>query len=177
MEKIFTDEANPVPSVQIDFSSAINIIQINHIFNRDIKPNILKDVDVIVETENDLIFVEVKNSNRIDATKPNFKPKSDKKLNDVALKFYDSLLFTTFINFASHKRKIYCYLVEVDKGDSVLRNDIKILLADRLPFKLQIQNNLPTKMIDSLEVLSFDEWNQKFPQFPLTRLVDEITKN
>ena len=177
MEKIFTDEPNPVPSVQIDFSSAINTIQINQIFNYAIKPNILKDVDIIVETENDLIFIEVKNSNRVDVINPNFNPKSDKKLNDVALKFYDSLLFTIFDNFANHKRKIYCYLVEVAGGDSVLRNETKILLADRLPFALQVQNKLPTKMIDELEVLSFAEWNQKFPQFPLTRLVDEITKN
>ena len=32
-------------------------------------------------------------------------------------------------------------------------------------------------MIDELNVMSIGEWNEKYPQFPITRLIEEICPN
>ena len=178
MEKIFTDESNETTpsSLQIDFSEALWATnKLNSIFHdAGIQ---LNDVDFIAETDEELIFVECKNANRIDAAKPDFNPADDKKLNVVARKYYDSLNFCMFIGRGLRKRKIYCFVVESKAGSRTLKTQWKILLAKRLPFELQKQNSFPIKMIDELNVMSISEWNEKYPQFPIKRLVDAISEN
>lgn len=179
MEKIFTDENTETtsPSLQIDFSKALWATdKLNSIFHNAGVP--LNDVDFIVETNEELIFVECKNANRIDAANPDgFNPKEDKKLTVIARKYYDSLNFCTFEQRGLKKRKIYCYIIEAKAGSITLRNELKILISKRLPFELQRQNHFQTKMIDKFYVMSINEWNDKYPQFPITRLVKEICQN
>ena len=177
MEKFFQDEEPS--SLQIDFTKAIWATdQLNKIFH-NAGMFILKDVDFVAETETEIIFVECKNSNRVDAENAEaFNPKSDKHINGVAQKYYDSLSFLKFTDKNLHKKKIFCYIIESKSGDSVLRNFLRTRIANLLPFKLQRQEILPcTTMIDEFFVLSFAEWNKKFPQFPLTRLTDAICQN
>ena len=178
MEKIFTDESNETtpPSLQIDFSEALWATdKLNSIFhNAGIQ---LNDVNFIAETDEELIFVECKNANRIDAANPEYNPADDKRLNITARKYYDSLNFCMFSERGLRKRKIYCFIVEAKLGSLTLRNRLKILLAKRLPFELQKQNHFPVKMIDELNVMSVSEWNEKYPQFPITRLIEEICPN
>ena len=105
MEKIFTDESNETtpPSLRIDFSESLWATdKLNSIFHNAGIP--LNDVDFIVETEEELIFVG-------------------------------------------------------------------------LPFELQKQNQFSIKMIDELNVMRIGEWNEKYPQFPITRLIEEICPN
>ena len=119
MEKIFTDENTKTtsPSLQIDFSKALWATDaLYEIFHDAGVP--LNDVDFIAETDEELIFVECKNANRID-----------------------------------------------------------VLISKRLPFELQLQNLFQTKMIDAFYVISINEWNDKYPQFSITRLVKEICQN
>lgn len=178
MERIFTDESNETtpPSLQIDFSKALWATdKLNSIFHNAGIP--LNDVDFIVETDEELIFVECKNANRIDAVNPDFNPADDKRLNIIARKYYDSLNFCTFSERGLMKRKIYCFIVEAKLGSLTLRNQWKILLAKRLPFELQRQNQFSIKMIDELNVVSIAEWNEKYQQFPITRLIEEICPN
>lgn len=178
MEKIFTDESNETtpPSLQIDFSETLWATdKLNSIFHTAGIP--LSDVDFIAETEEELIFVECKNANRIDAANPDFNPADDKRLTIIARKYYDSLNFCMFSERGLRKRKIYCFIVEAKLGSLTLRNYWKVLLAKRLPFELQKQNPFPIKMIDELNVMSIGEWNKKYPQFPITRLIEEICPN
>ena len=89
MEKIFTDESNETTpsSSQIDFSEALWATnKLNSIFHNAGIP--LNDVDFIAETEDELIFVECKNANRIDVANPNFNPADDRKLNVINGKFF-----------------------------------------------------------------------------------------
>lgn len=163
MEKIFTDESNETtpPSLQIDFSEALWATdKLNSIFHKAGIP--LNDVDFIAETDEELIFVECKNANRIDATNPDFNPADDRKLNVIARKYYDSLNFCMFSERGLRKRKIYCFIVEAKLGSRTLRNRLKILLAKRLPFELQKQNHFPVKMIDELNVMSVNHALKKF---------------
>lgn len=179
MTRIFTDECNAqtLPSLQIDFSAAIWAINnLNDIFHQAGIP--LNDVDFIAETDREIIFIECKNANRIDAAKPDkFCPTKPDKIENIARKYFDSLNFCRFSNWGVDKRKIYCYLIEAKAGSLSQRNQIRNLLYRKLPFNLQAQNQFPINMIDDLQVLSFDEWNQMYPQFKLTRLVAPISQN
>lgn len=179
MKKIFTDEntATTSPSLQIDFSKALWATNaLYETFHNASVP--LNDVDFIAETDDELIFIECKNANRIDAANPDsFNPKEDKKLNIVARKYYDSLNFCSFGKRGLKKRKIYCYVIEAKAGSITLRNQLRILISKRLPFELQRQNLFSTKMIDEFYVMSINEWNDKYPQFPITRLVEAICQN
>lgn len=179
LERIFTDASMPnaIPSLSINFSNALWATnELNQIFRW--AGLSLNDVDFIAETDNELIFIECKNSNRIDAVNPDsFKPESPQKLLNVARKYYDSLMFCHFKHIAVSKRKIYCYLLEAPAGSRTLRLGIQNQLMSLLPFKLQDQNNFSAKMIDDIFVLSFAEWNNRYPQFPLKRLVEAICDN
>lgn len=177
MNKIFTDEEPS--SLQIDFSNATWATdQLNKIFHSS-GMSILKDVDFVAETDSEFIFVECKNANRVDAENAEeFKPKSDEHINSIAKKYFDSLAFLNFTDKNLHKKKIFCYIVEAKGGDIVLRNYLKNRIAKLLPFKLQSQKFLScTTMIDDFFVLSFNEWNKLFPQFPLSRLIAPICQN
>ncbi len=168
MVQIFSDENN---SCKIDFSKAIWATdQLNRIFHAA-KASVLKDVDFVAETEDTLFFVEYKNANLSNATHPQaFKPLEDKKLNSVARKYYDSLNFLRAMQRGKKKQKVYVYILEAPHGDVVLRNRVKVLLKGRLPFLLQKQNDMSEKMIDCVTVISIDEWNDRYRDFPLQRL-------
>ena len=168
MPQIFRDENN---SCQIDFSKAVWATDQLHDIFHSAKVASLHDVDFIAETEDKLLLVEYKNANLPDAANPcAFKPWEDKKLNNVAAKYYDSMYFLQAIERGRYKRKIYVYILECQNGDMVLRNQVKALLAGRLPFLLQKQNALSENMIDRLEVVSVVEWNEKYVGFPLKLL-------
>ena len=165
MTQIFCDENH---SCEIDFSVADWATnQLNNIFHRA-KLSILHDVDFVVETENEILLVEYKNANLPNAAKPEaFHPWEDKSLDKVARKYYESQYFLHSTEHGKRKTKKYVYILECVNGDSVLRKHVRELLAARLPFLLQQQVNMSERLIDSLEVLSTAEWNEKYVQFPL----------
>ena len=170
MSQIFYDENH---SCEIDFSAAAWATdQLNRIFHRA-KLSILHDVDFVAETENEILLVEYKNANLPNAAKPEaFRPVEDKLLNNVARKYYESQYFLQAIQHGSHKIKKYVYILECINGDSFLRGRVRELLAARLPFLLQKQVTISEKLIDSLEVLSIAEWNEKYGMYPL-KLIKE----
>lgn len=165
MPRIFCDENN---SCEIDFSAALWATDSLHDIFHQAKLSILCDVDFIAETEQEILFVEYKNANLPQAVHPEaFKPLDDKKLNTVARKYFDSLQFLQSMQHHMHKIKRYIYILECVNGDIVLRKRVRTLLTARLPFLLQQQIDMPEKMIDSVQVLSIEEWNQAYPDFRL----------
>lgn len=166
MERIFSDENN---TCRIDFSKAIWATDKLHDIFAAAKLSILCDVDFVAETADELLLVEYKNANISGAARPAaFQPLADKKLNTVARKYYDSMTLLQALKRGAGKKKRYIYVLECLNGDSVLRRQVRVLLAGRLPFLLQQQQSLPVKMIDSLDVLSVAEWNERYGAFPLT---------
>ena len=166
MEKIFVDENE---YCKIDFSSALWTTGKIHTIFQDAGLHLFNDVDFVAETDDALLFVEYKNVNIPQAINPNaFNPKDDKTLNNVARKYFFSQYFIHMINRGRHKKQKYIYILECIKGDKTLRKLVRDRLIMRLPFLLQKQNNMKERMIDSLEVLSMDEWNETYPQFLLT---------
>ncbi|OON98457.1 MAG: hypothetical protein ATN35_04815 [Epulopiscium sp. Nele67-Bin004] len=165
---IFVEENN---EYQIDVTQAIWATDsLNKIFH--LAKTQLSDVDFIVETDKEIIFVEYKNSAIKNAVNPAaFNPLDDKKISQVAKKYYDSLTYVNAIDKLERKRKIYIYILEAKNGDSVLRGKAYTKLRKLLPFELQEQNNFKETLIDKFEVLSISEWNIAYPQFPLTKIL------
>lgn len=163
-------------SWQIDFSSAIWATdKLNEIFSV-IKDSFLSDVDFVAETEDFVLFVESKNSNFREVSYK-FKPLEKEKIISVARKYYDSSIYVRSLIKDRGKKKIYIYLLETHNGDCVLRKHVRSRLKERLPFKLQRDAVLYETMIDDFDVLSFDEWNKRFKQFPAKRLKKPVTDN
>lgn len=132
----------------------------------------LNDVDFIIESEDKLLLVEYKNANISNAAKPEaFKPNSDKKINNVVKKYYDTLHYLTLAN--KNKPKIYIYILEGPHVDSVVKRGIRNRMKKRLPFELQNKFENGIKLIDRVEVLSINEWNEnaEYGKYPLNRIV------
>lgn len=56
----------------------------------------LSDVDYLVETEKEILLIEYKNADIEEAVHPErFNIKSDKKINNLVKKYYDSLHYLT----------------------------------------------------------------------------------
>ncbi|WP_303018287.1 hypothetical protein [uncultured Mitsuokella sp.] len=165
MDGVFCDENK---SCTIDFSAAPWATDRIHDVFHEAKLFVLSDVDFVAETENELLLVEYKNANLSNAAHPEaFRPLEDKRLNRVAMKYYNSLQFLQVMNHGIDKKKRYVYILECLNGDRVLRKRVRELLAARLPFLLQQQMHMPRKMIDSVDVFSIEEWNEAYPDFPL----------
>ncbi len=175
MSLIFIDENQ---TCQIDLSNADWATdQLNKIFSI-VKDGVLFDVDFIAEYKNSIFFVEYKNSNFLGVDDPkSFNPLDPERLREVAHKYFDSFHYARGLNKTYNKRKVYIYLIETYNGDSVLRKALRNRLKDRLPFKLQSHENFSETMIDELFVLNFDEWKNKFPQFPISRLKSYLRQN
>lgn len=121
--------------------------------------SLLCDVDFVIENESHILLVEYKNASIPGAANPGaFKPTEEKKLQNVARKFYDS---THWLYLAGKdKPKKYIYILEYPAGNSTSRLMLRNKLAERLPFALQ--NSIATagrKLIDEVKVVSISEWN------------------
>lgn len=165
---IFTDENE---SWKFDFSTALWATDQLHAVYTTIKDSILHDVDFIVEEEQSLLFIECKNANFKDAQYPNsFHPIKSDSIQNVARKYYDSIHFVKGIGKNQDKKLIYIYIVESRSGSVTERKGIRNRLKDRLPFKLQKKYEFQERMIDDVHVLNIEEWNQKYPQYPASRI-------
>lgn len=119
----------------------------------------IKDVDFIIESEENLFLVEYKNANVSSAAHPEaFNPKEDKSFNSVVQKYYDSLPYLILMN--KTKPRQYIYIVEWAKGDSTARKRLRNRLKDALPFRLQENLSDQIKLIDAVDVVSIQEWNE-----------------
>lgn len=161
MEKVFAEE-NDV--YVLDCRNALWATDSMHIEYEKVG-NFLSDVDFVFEDANYLYLVEYKNANIQGAANPGaFEPSRDQKIQKVSRKFYDSLHYLRILK--KDKPKKYIYILEYPNGDSssrrMIRNRIKLLL----PFSLQEDDS---RLIESVEVLSIDEWNESdtYSRYPL----------
>lgn len=161
MDKVFTEE-NDV--YVLDCRNALWATDSMHIEYEKVG-NFLSDVDFVFEDANYLYLVEYKNANIQGAANPGaFEPSKDQKIQKVSRKFYDSLHYLSILK--KDKPKKYIYILEYPNGDSssrrMIRNRIKLLL----PFSLQEDDS---RLIESVEVLSIDEWNESdtYSRYPL----------
>lgn len=131
----------------------------------------LSDVDFVIEDTDSLLLVEYKNSTISNAAQPgSFRPEQENMILKVSRKYYDSLHFLTLAG--KNKPKRFVYIVECLHGDAVLRKRIRLQLKSKLPFRLQEMASDTEKLIEDVDVLSIDEWNNdslygKYPILPI----------
>ncbi len=131
----------------------------------------LADVDYICELDGEILFIEYKNA-KVAFEKgfraaEVFNPATDKKIDNMARKFFDSYFY-----LASHHnyRPIhYIYILEWPKGDVMMRKMLREKIVKKLPFRYQREESLKPPVIEEFQVLSIDEWNQKYENAPLLR--------
>lgn len=164
MGKIFTEENG---QYQIDCSKAVWATD-----ELDKKYHssgcLLSDVDWIIETSKAIYMVEYKNASVEGAVNPGaFNPRSNKKIDGVVRKFYDSLHYLTLRD--KNKPREYVYILEYPNGDSVSRKLIRNHLRTKLPFALQENMGTGKRLIEKIDVLSISEWNEdpKYGEFPI----------
>lgn len=167
MSIIFTDENH---TCQFDFTKAIWATdQLNTIYHE--AGTFLSDVDFIVETRGQLLFIEYKNARHPSVKHPErFHPNEDKLINKLARKYYDSQYYCMGTKLGCSKENIYIVILEYRNADKVTNKEIRNRLSNKLPFTLQARKEVRQQLISKIEVLSIDEWNKKYKEFPLTVL-------
>ena len=181
VNRIFLDEHG---RFQIDFSEAIWATDKLHEIFSVLKDNILSDVDFVVEDTDSLFFIEYKNSNvKTEGESKKFNPIDGEGLRKVARKYFDSLNFIRATGRGNQKHKIYVYILETkhtERKNDELRKYAYNRLRDRLPFKFKNKSAsqgimMTETMIDVLKVLSIQEWNEEYKQFPAKIISDNQT--
>jgi hypothetical protein len=170
MDMIFTEEHK---HYQLDCSKALWATDEVHQIYHSCNLSILCDVDFIIETEEKLILVEYKNWKTKEAVEHRdvFDVKDNKLLNKlldkIPRKYFDTLHYLSLKG--KTKPKHYVYILECPNDDSAIRKYLRNLFKARLPFKLQEMLSDNLKLIESVEVLSIDEWNRnsEYGVFPL----------
>lgn len=163
-DMIFYDENK---SCKFDFSSALWATdELQEIFQRSCTP--LSDVDFVIESERELIFIEYKNSNIKQAVKPEtFIISRESLITKLARKYYDSIMFFNAMKHGQGKIRKYVCILEAVGATRSNRKQVRERLYDKLPFDLQKKNNFSERLIDRVEVLSIDEWNELYHNFPI----------
>lgn len=168
METVLIEENN---KYQMDCSSAVCATSEIHTLYNNLCSSILSDVDFFIEDEKTFIFVEYKNACIKEAVNPAaFVPSDDKTIKKIARKFYDSTLYLRLKMKEGTKPLDYVYILEYPHGDSVTRRAIRNKIANYLPFSLQKELQAKTYIIRNFQVFSIAEWNEKYPEYPLTPL-------
>ena len=135
----------------------------------------LCDADFVIETPDCILLVEYKNANvpeaRAHARKDTeYDPFQPVKFNKIVSKYYDSL---HYLRLLGKEQSIhYIFVLEYPKGDSVSRKALRNRLKKHLPFKLQEMTDTGIKLIEAVDVVNIDEWNDDsvYGQFPIKQL-------
>ena len=121
-----------------------------------------RDVDFLIENSEHILMVEYKNAKIFGAKKKKkFDPNSDDRVNAIAEKYYDALHYLTLLG--KEKPVKYVYVLEYPGGDAVTRKRLRNRIKPLLPFQPQKELNTGKKLIDSFDILSIEQWNQKHP--------------
>lgn len=170
MNKVFVEEKH---LYKIDCRKAVWATDKVHEAYHNNKVSLLKDVDFIIEREEEIILLEYKNGNNPQAIAHGvvFKPESEKVINSIAEKYFDTLHYLNLLG--KNKPKHYVWVLEYPHGSSVARKLIRNKIIKQLPFRLQADLSDKIKIIESFEVLSIAEWNDRYGEYRISKLEEK----
>lgn len=166
MNKVFVEE-NGI--YQIDCTKAIWATDAVHEIYRANKVG-LKDIDFIIEQEDNILLLEYKNAaiGRAVEHGSNFDPNAEKIINNIPEKYFDTLHYLNLLG--KTKRRHYVWVLEYPHGSSVARKMLRNKIMKQLPFQLQTSLSDKVKLIESFDVLSIAEWNEKYGEYPINKV-------
>jgi hypothetical protein len=141
-----------------------------------------------VESVDEIYLIEYKNANIEEAEFPeSFEPFSQTKINNIAKKYFDSLVYVKALcekEICNYKPCVFIYILEYPNGDDSSRRELRNILRFGndsrkgkrkyyLPFVIQKRGGLGNKLIERVEVLSINEWTIKYPHYPITEITKE----
>lgn len=161
-------EENGYYALSIDNNDNI-ICDLHETFHKN-GVSILCDADFVIKSDDSqIIILEYKNGTVGRAAEyTSFKPSDDKYIQKVARKFYDTMVYLNHMGYFDPMK--YVYVLEFPNDDPVTRKFVRDQIITLLPFKLQQDSRIKHQLIDSFEVLSISEWNEKYPMYELVAL-------
>lgn len=169
-QKILLDENN---QYKFDFSNCEYVWQINNLANK-LK---LKDVDFITEIDDEILFIEYKNSNIPNARRPEamyqkIKSEPQKFYESISKKYYDSLLILWSCRGNEQDKSIsYIFLVEDKLIDKSMRKRLHKKIIKQLPLNLE-DDDIKREIISKFEVCNLKEWELYHPNIKITPITN-----
>lgn len=166
-KKIYWDENH---NVQFDFSNASDVFEPHDLAN--MYSEYLSDVDFVIEDKEKLICLEYKNGNIKNAKNPEaLKQKTDTEVfwKKIAKKFYGTMFLVWACNKNQAEKTVqYVLLLECNPGlDNALKKRFVMKMVRQLPFKYNSHNKIHKRVIDDFCLVDFNEWREKYPQYPI----------
>lgn len=167
--KIVLDENK---EYEFDFSKCEYVLEFHDLANK-LK---LNDVDFITEINNQVIFLEYKNSNIEGAVKPDamfrkIKEKPEMFYANIAKKYYDSLLMLWSCKGNEKDKPIaYIFLIEDKLIDEKIRKKLKLKIGKKLPLK--VKDDVKRELLSKFEVYNLKEWQREFEKIEIRKVRD-----
>lgn len=138
------------------------------------KTTILSDVDFVINSEDEVIFLEYKNASIDGVANPSSflcKLKTEEFYVRAAKKFYGSL----FLHWACRENEkdrpiVYTLLIEHPEIDGKIRKKLREKISKQLPIRFKDEPRIKRNVLNKFEVLNIDEWHQAYPLFKAVAL-------
>jgi len=138
------------------------------------KTTSLSDVDFVIDSENEVIFLEYKNASIDGVANPSAflcKLKTEEFYLRISKKFFSSL----FLHWACRGNEkdlpiVYILLIEHPEIDGKIRKKLREKISKQLPFNLKDEQQIKRSVLNKFEVLNIDEWHQAYPMFKAVAL-------
>ena len=169
MGKIITESG-----YTFDFSDSLDAFKANCISFHD-----LSAVDFVVETENKVLLIEIKNPDNKKATKES----REKFFNDLENDFYPYKIGAKFTNMLLrkwvagsfyNKPIIFIFILEFKNLNPGERRRLEERISQRLPFSLNNPDFKAKEVLEDFELLSIEEFCEKYPQFSVKEKEDNL---
>ncbi len=162
--KILLDENK---QYKFDFTNTKYALELHELA----KSLMVYDVDFITETNDEILFIEYKNADIKNAIKPDAilqKINTDKFINNISKKYYDSLLLFWGRGYNEDKKDIkYVFILQHPKIDLRVRKQLRNKLRDKLPMKRE-NREVIKGYLSEFEIYNIDEWNKRFKDIEIS---------
>ena len=169
MSKIFYDENK---NYKFNFNDALEVFEPHSLSQ---KTTILADVDFVLKSREEIIFLEYKNAATKNASNPEaFKEKITGKENrakfceNISKKFYSTLFMVWACRKNDEEKEIeYILLIEHPELDNKVRKMFRNKISKQLPFRLIEHEEIKRKILSNFQVLNIEEWHKKYPNYKI----------
>ncbi|MBO6132932.1 MAG: hypothetical protein J6P05_01170 [Lachnospiraceae bacterium] len=167
LKGIYEDENH---RTEFDFSYAVNVFEPHGIASRH--SEYISDVDFVLESKDEIIFIEYKNVSIAEAHNQGAfieKIKNGNLTKVLIKKFFGTLLIVLMTNRNPHKKPIVysCVIEGGKKIDGVMMKKLRNKVRSGLPFDYEKIRDVEVPIIDRFELMSISDWNSKYSQYPI----------
>jgi len=135
----------------------------------------LADVDFVIDTTENLLFIEVKNPLHEKSTSKRQADFAEKIDGDafpyqMGNKFKDTLLRRWACNESLEKPIVCIFILELPSLSKTEIGKMKNKIHNRIPFSLNKAQFLNRRLFDKFYIMTVDKFRNEFPQFTVTEV-------